>query len=59
LRDMRHARKLPLDFQQFATQRIILVAMSLAESDQFLTKLSLAPEEKDYGRRNGEDEAKT
>ncbi len=56
---MRHVRKLPLDFQQFATQHIILVAMSLAESDQFLTKLSLAPEEKDYGRRNGEDEAKT
>jgi len=56
---MRHVRELPLDFQQFATQRIILVAMSLAESDQLLPKLSLAPEEKDYRRRNGEDEAKT
>ncbi len=33
--------------------------MDLAESDEFMAKLTLAPKEKDYRRRNGEDEAET
>lgn len=40
-------------------QCIILFTMDLAESDEFLAKLTLAPKEKDYRRRNGEDEAET
>jgi hypothetical protein len=59
LRDRRELCKLPLYFQQLAMQRIILFTMDLAESDEFLPKLTLVPKEKDYRRRNGEDEAKT
>jgi hypothetical protein len=56
---MRCVRELPLYFQQLTMQRIILLTMDLAKSDQFLPKLTLAPKEKDNRRRNGEGEADT
>jgi len=56
---MRHVRELPLYFQQLTMQRIILITMDLANSDEFLAKLTLAPKEKDNRRRNGEGEADT
>ena len=59
LRHMRRVRELPLYFQQLTMQRIILLTMDLAKSDQFLPKLTLAPKEKDNRRRNGEGEADT